>query len=343
MMPLCMSVNRLRLFAILILGESVCGFASAEPRLYWPTANPAFLNSEEPTAFLQPTESGRIQSGDWGCTRNKGSRFHEGVDLKSLTWLEDGKAGDFVFAAATGVIAHVNTDIADSNYGKYIVIAHRETHLEWFTLYAHLDGIRANIRPGQVVKAGEAIGRIGNTSATIDIPRERSHLHFELGLRMNSYFDFWYREQNYETPNPHGSWNGLNLAGTNPFEFYQHTLEHNDLPFASYFLEQPVSFSLLLYFEQPPDFLVRNPVFLKGAERRIHDGWYTIGFTWYGLPVRWEYLSEKQVDMRLEKGAIHIRSFKHERPCRNWLDEKEGVLQPTTLLQNLVSLLKTHG
>jgi murein DD-endopeptidase MepM/ murein hydrolase activator NlpD len=334
--------NRLT-YSVSVLFIFICATANGtetQPRLYWPTANSAYLEGGAPESYLQATGSGRIASGDWGCTRNRGSRFHEGIDLKSVNWTSDGKADDFVFAASGGTIAHVSQDTLDSNYGKYIVISHIEQGLEWYSLYAHLRTIREDIKPGKRIKAGTALGLIGNTSSSIEIPLQRSHLHFEIGVRTSSYFDTWFLQQNYETPNRHGSWNGINLIGANPLEFYNYTRSNPELPFASFFLEESISFEILVYFDNPPDFLIRNPVFLNSSNKRVKAGWYSIGFSWYGLPSRWKHLDDRKIDRRLAKESIHVRMFKHEKPCRNYVDEKDGEFVATTLLEHLVARLK---
>ena len=52
-----------------------------EASLIWPTPNPAFQNGKPIEAYVQATVSGRVESGLFGCVRNGGSRFHEGLDL----------------------------------------------------------------------------------------------------------------------------------------------------------------------------------------------------------------------------------------------------------------------
>ena len=49
--------------------------------MVWPTPNPAFANGESIEAFVQATVSGNPSSGLYGMVRNKGTKFHEGLDL----------------------------------------------------------------------------------------------------------------------------------------------------------------------------------------------------------------------------------------------------------------------
>ncbi len=308
--------------------------------LIWPTPNTAFLEHQEPEAYLQPTASGRIQSGDWGCSRNDGLKFHEGIDLKSIRKSSAGMIMDPVGAIADGTIAYVNRDVSESNYGQYIVISHFDRGIEWCSLYAHLGFIEPKIHAGLDVKAGQKIGIMGNTSSSIQIPKGSSHLHFEIVLRLNSKFNAWYQQQNYKTPNSHASWNGMNLQGINPFDFYDYFIEAPEQPFFSYFLKEPVSFEVLLHFDSYPDFLFRNPLFLRGKTSSKKSGWYKVGFTWFGLPVNWIPINEKHIDNRFDADQIYIQSFKHEKPCRNFVNETSDGFAPTRLLLKQIDLLR---
>ena len=307
--------------------------------LIWPTPNTAFLEKLDPATYLQATESGRIESGDWGCSRNNGSKFHEGVDLRSIYKGRKGEIKDPIGAISGGVIAHVNRDTSESNYGKYIVISHLDQGLEWCSLYAHLSSIESDLRPGMRIEAGHKLGIMGNTSSSIKIPRDSSHLHLEIALRMNSRFDIWYADQNFDTPNKHGSWNGMNLQGIDPFEFYNFFIDSPESPFYAYFLKEPVSFEVLVWFNSRPDFLLRNPIFLRGKTPPKGGSWYNIGFTWYGLPVDWTPIDKNRTDKRLQTNQIYVRDLKHEKPCRNWVNETSTGLEPTRLLQKQISLL----
>ena len=53
----------------------------ASAGLIWPTPNQAFQRGEPIEAFVQPTVSGKVESGLFGCVRNDGAKFHEGLDL----------------------------------------------------------------------------------------------------------------------------------------------------------------------------------------------------------------------------------------------------------------------
>mgnify|MGYP003889612835 CR=1 FL=1 len=62
-----------------------------------------------------------------------------------------------------------------------------------YSLYAHLDTISPNLAIGSKVTIAQVIGKMGNSSSGYRIPLERSHLHFEMGLRLTNKFQNWYK------------------------------------------------------------------------------------------------------------------------------------------------------
>jgi hypothetical protein len=152
-------------------------------------------------------------------TRNDGTRFHEGVDLKPAFLNSRGEAVDAVRAALAGRVAYV-CDRVNGAYGRYVVLEHPRAELPVYTLYAHLASVRGDLQVGREVPEGHVLGILGRSSAGIDpIPPERAHLHFEIGLRLSDNFDAWYaRSPHRREPNPHGNHNGMNLAGFEPLE-----------------------------------------------------------------------------------------------------------------------------
>src|SRR5438067_4221044 len=53
------------------------------------------------------------------------TRFHEGIDIRSVHRDANGEPVDEVRAIANGKVVHVNPVPSYSNYGRYIVIEHR--------------------------------------------------------------------------------------------------------------------------------------------------------------------------------------------------------------------------
>ncbi|MDE7347791.1 MAG: M23 family metallopeptidase [Muribaculaceae bacterium] len=91
------------------------------------------------------------------------AKFHEGLDFAAAT-------GTPVFATADAIV-----EVADrkDSYGNCIDLNHGYNYV---TRYAHLSQIL--VKPGQRVKRGEMIGKVGSTGKSIG-----SHLHYEVRFK----------------------------------------------------------------------------------------------------------------------------------------------------------------
>jgi murein DD-endopeptidase MepM/ murein hydrolase activator NlpD len=99
---------------------------------------------------------------------------HCGVDLGSTV-------GEPVFAVFDGVVDKVQRDPdADPRAGIGVILSHNEGTVR--SRYLHLDSIVPELRPGDAVKGGQLIGRLGRTGILHSGP----HLHFGLSLREGS-------------------------------------------------------------------------------------------------------------------------------------------------------------
>ena len=86
--------------------------ASPEFQLSWPTPNPSFARGLGYSTFLQKTGPEKpITSGAFGCVRNGGYKFHEGLDLFPVKKDKSGRAEDSVFAAMSGIVSHINSNL----------------------------------------------------------------------------------------------------------------------------------------------------------------------------------------------------------------------------------------
>jgi murein DD-endopeptidase MepM/ murein hydrolase activator NlpD len=99
----------------------------------------------------------------WG-TYNGKPAVHEGNDVF-------GKRGSAVHAAIKG---RVLRQYQSAGGGNVIVVGGAGGT---YTVYAHLQGFAAGMRPGVPVSAGETIGYVGDTG---DAVQAGPHLHFEL-------------------------------------------------------------------------------------------------------------------------------------------------------------------
>lgn len=106
----------------------------------------------------KPLNSYRV-AARWGAT-GSWSRYHTGIDLSA-------PIGTPIYAAAAGV---VGSPASGGGWAGTHVVLHHKGGAS--TLYAHMQS--TSVRQGQVVKAGQLIGRVGLTGRTFG-----PHLHFE--------------------------------------------------------------------------------------------------------------------------------------------------------------------
>lgn len=104
-----------------------------------------------------------------GVQRRAGRVTHQGSDLAN------GRAGDTVRAVAHGIVLKAAGNEGDG-YGYHVVLAHRDLDGDMnFTVYAHLMAGSVRVQRGEVVAAGQPIGRVGRTGRA-----STPHLHFEV-------------------------------------------------------------------------------------------------------------------------------------------------------------------
>ncbi len=182
-----------------------------------PTANHALFEKGGEERFFVGTVGKSWESGTFGCVRSDGWQIHEGLDIRCLQRDRRGEPVDPVMATADGTVAYINTRPSLSNYGNYIVLRHQIEGMEIYSVYAHLQSVRAGLKAGAAVKAGETIAMMGRTANTHEgISKERAHVHFELDLFVNERFSDWYNHTFSGQRNDHGNWNGQNLTGIDP-------------------------------------------------------------------------------------------------------------------------------
>lgn len=90
-------------------------------------------------------------------------KMHTGIDL-------EGEFGTPVKAAAYGIVVKTKLLYSKKGYGKRVILKHADGYK---TLYAHLS--RVDVEVGDVVVAGQVIGRIGNSGFS-----RGAHLHYEV-------------------------------------------------------------------------------------------------------------------------------------------------------------------
>lgn len=124
--------------------------------------------------------------GTNGSTRSNGTRYHSGIDIGA-------SIGNPCYAVADGtVVMCKSTDDSKSTIGgrgRYIVIYHSNGNFS--SLYEHLDS--CSVKVGDTVKAGQKIGKTGNSGWQSSGKHYAAHLHFGLmnGKMMTTGYDLW--------------------------------------------------------------------------------------------------------------------------------------------------------
>lgn len=316
---------------------------AVQASLIWPTPNPAFQDGKPMEAYIQPTASGNPESGLFGCVRNDGSRFHEGLDLFPLKRDSRGEALDPVYAVLPGEVVHVSRVSGHSSYGRYVVVEHDGELLVYHTLYAHLASVADGITPGARVEAGTVIGVMGR-SASYRIPRERAHLHFEIGFRLSDDFQTWYDQQKFGSQNRHGIWNGMNLVSIDPLDFYRSMRAGEVSSLYQYLRRLPAAARIRVYSNQIPEFVQNYKALVTlPFEGRSVIAW-DIAFTQYGVPMEW---TPRFADENLtgQPGEIKVLAYHPKllepQTCRRVLDLTGG--RPSVASGTITTIKKLFG
>ncbi|GAA5118802.1 M23 family metallopeptidase [Luteolibacter yonseiensis] len=210
------------------------------------------------------------------------TKFHEGIDISPVKRDKAGNPLDLVSSIADGRVVYVSPIAGRSNYGKYVVIEHSWENSQIISLYAHLAEITA--KPGDEVKAGSVIGRMGYTGAGID--RTRAHCHLEIGMLMSSRYMEWHQQFGGGT-NYHGLFNGMNICGADAARFFLDHKANPELQFSQYIASTPVYFKVAVPAkETPPEFVKRYPWIVKGDTQGAAS--WEISFSATGLPLAFE-------------------------------------------------------
>lgn len=314
----------------------------AQPGGYhWPTPNKAFAEGRPYEELVQPTESGRTVSGLFGCVRSDGRQFHEGIDLRALNRDRRGEPTDNVYSMQPGIIRYANQTAGWSDYGRYVVIEHPSNSLGVISLYAHLASLARSTVAGAEVEAGQVLGVMGRSAAGYTIPRERAHLHWEVGVWLSRNFQSWYDAQEYSNRNRHGVFNGFNLVGLDILDFLERRRTGQVSDLREYVSRLPVAVSVVVREKVTPDFVERYPALLAPGQTNDHAGWQ-IDFTWFGLPKYWRSLSEKEI-ARAAPGepaiVFHDDTLLERYPCQSVVQMRGGTPLPGSKLRQILAIL----
>lgn len=305
--------------------------------IVWPTTMDR-ASIRTPQDYLQPTVSGKMESALFGMVREDGKRFHEGIDIRPAKTNADGEALDLVLAAMDGQVAYLNANV-NGPYGRYVVLHHAAAEIPVYTLYAHLAKIEPSLKTAQPIRRGTVIGLMGRTSAGASpITKDRSHLHFEVGLMLSRGFNRWYAAQpeNKQSPNLHGLYNGQNLIGMDPMLI----LGQPKVDILAALRSQPTALTVGLRTNKMPDFVQNYPALMRGDASHV-AGWY-VEFSWQGMPVRWTALDAKSPQLPAGRWRLlEIDQTQRTRLIQRKMLGADGRTPGELLTQNLEVLLST--
>ncbi len=214
-----------------------------------PTDNDALLKGELPSFYMytdrifEGRRSRPWQGGTYGFSRDEKrlssgevvmTRFHEGIDIKPTRRDADDEPLDDIYAIDDGKVVHLNSDATKSSYGRYIVLEHLWDGSRYYSFYAHL--MNEKVNAGDEVKRGQAIARMGYTGAGLN--KRRAHLHLEINLILSAEFEEWHDKYHPTTPNNHGIYNGINMAGLDVAELYLKLQENPSLTISAFLRRQ---------------------------------------------------------------------------------------------------------
>jgi murein DD-endopeptidase MepM/ murein hydrolase activator NlpD len=284
-------------FGLTVVVIAQLGFSAlGQPvNIILPTENQALLNGDN-AAFYQYVKrdfegasSEPWEGGQYGFVRNPRkfgttvlyTRFHEGMDIRPLHRDPNGEPLDVIHAIAVGKVVYTNDIPAHSNYGRYMVVEHQFGGCPYYSLYAHLSAIQANI--GTQVSQGEPIAIMGHTGEGID--RERSHVHLELNLLMNADFDGWSNKYFPKDGNRHGNYNGENLDGLDIGRLYLELKKNPQKSIPEFFKEETTWYRVLVPASKRMDILQRYPWL---ADSQTEAKAWEISFNQAGVPIHFE-------------------------------------------------------
>ena len=332
-----------RAFLGLVAAACLAPLASAQSFLL-PTANRALLEPGGEEKYFVGTVGKPWMSGTFGCVRSDGHQLHEGLDIRCIQRDKRSEPLDPVLATADGTVAYLNKRAGLSNYGNYLILRHVLEGVEVYSLYAHLREIRADLKHGAAVKAGETVAVMGRTTNTREgISRERAHVHFELDLVINERFPAWYAKTFPGQRNDHGGWNGQNLVGLDP----RVLLMEAQKPGGKFSLVEHLrrQTELCRVFVRDTNFswLKRYPALVKANPAATKEGiaGYELALNYCGLPYELIPRAASEVKSKSKVVLLSVNAAEQQQhSCRKLVTrDKRGQWQLGNAGQHLISLL----
>ena len=300
--------------------------SSPGPLFLLPTANRALFEPGGDEHYFVGTTGKPWMSGTFGCVRSEGWQLHEGIDIRSLQRDRRGEPVDPVLATADGTVAYMNKRPSLSNYGNYLILRHIIEGVEIYSLYAHLQEIRPDLKHGDPVKAGEVVAKMGRTSNTREtISRERAHVHFELDLVVNERFPEWYQKNFPTQRNDHGGWNGQNLIGIDPWLLLLEQHKQGAHFSLVEFIRNQTELCRVLVRDPRLSWARRYPMLVKPNPVAQHEGvaGFEIALNFNGLPYELIPRAPSEIKTKSRYLLLSVNAAeKQQHPCRKLVVQK---------------------
>ncbi len=300
------------------LGVCLCPWVLGDAPFHFPTANHALYDAGGDTAFLAPTPGRTWESGSFGCVRTdrNGPRFHEGLDIKSLTKDARGEPTDPVLSSGAGTVAYLSRRPGASNYGCYALVRQYVDRMEIYTLYAHLGSILPKLSVGDRVAAGDRLATMGRTGQPIG--KERAHVHFEINVVLNDRFSEWFRQHYPDERNDHGNFHGRNLLGLDPRAILlAQRSQGAEFSLSRFIATQPVMARVAIRKPQLR-FALRYPQLVRSNPRAEKEGiaGYELGLNFNGIPVQIIPRSKDELEGVAGRKLLSVDDSEwHKHPC----------------------------
>ncbi len=308
-----------------------------------PTANHALFETGGEERFFVGTVGKSWSSGSFGCVRTEGWQLHEGLDIRCLQRDQRGEPIDPVIATADGTVAYLNVRPSLSNYGIYIVLRHLVSGVELFSSYAHLRGIRPDLKVGQTVKAGETIGSMGRTANTRQgISKDRAHLHFELNLLVNDRFPAWYKKTFPAQRNDHGAWNGQNLVGLDPWLILLEQRKAGAKFDLLRFIQGQTELCRVLVRATDFPWLKRYPGLVRPSPRAAKEGiaGYEVALNFNAVAFELIPRAASEISGKAKIRLLSVNEAERRKnPCRRLVTQRRGRWELTSRGLNALELL----
>ena len=281
----------IQLLLIPVLLLSLCMAAVQDLVFHLPTDNKTLYQNGGDSYFMyvdrdfEGVKSQPWQAGTWGMVRNayrdgngqvRYSRMHEGIDVKPIRRDANGDPLDEVRSIAPGIVAYVSANPKESNYGRYVVVAHRVPEGTIYSLYAHL--AKVSCSEGQRVTPADTLGILGYSG--VGLNKTRAHCHLEICLMINSAYDLIVQPPT----NKHGLFNGLNLVGIDAADVLRACRNGQPFSLSAYFAKLREHYRVRVPWQGSMDILRRHPFLYKGRWGYPCPS-VDIAFTQEGIPI----------------------------------------------------------